>query len=109
MRHQRLCYAVCKQIAQADIDNKTWERFHRCFFAPEGKHSIQQVAENTSEKVIGCGGYPVAEVEHIIKHKHDTGSKQGVCYTNQNEFPEGLVKNFTERLFHTLYLHRYPR
>ena len=82
MGDQRLCHAVCKQMAQADIDNKPWERFRRCFFASECKHSVQQVAENTSEKIIGSGRNPIAEVEHIIKYEHDTSSKQCICHTN---------------------------
>lgn len=82
MGHQRLCHAVRKQIAQADIDNKPGERFRRCFFASECKHSIQQVAENTSEKIIGRRRNPVAEVEYVIEYEHNSCSEQRICHTN---------------------------
>lgn len=96
MHYQRFRHAIGQQVAQADIDNKAWKCFYRRHVIPEGKQAIEYVTENASKKVIRYRGDPIAEMKHVIEHKHNSCSKYRVCNTNQNKFPKGGIKKLAQ-------------
>lgn len=107
MPHKRLGHAVSQQIAQGNVDHKTGQGFRCGSLVLKGECAVEEIAEDTSEEIIGCGGDPIAKMKHIVEQEHDPGSKQRIEYAHQDEFPEGMVKGSFEQLFHVRSLHRF--
>ena len=84
------------EITDRNVHNK----FQHCFPASalvlEREMLVQEVAQDTSEYVIGCRRYPVTEMQQIIKRKHHRRSKQRIYNSNHDKFPEGLIKYFLQ-------------
>lgn len=52
---------------------------------------IQNIAAYTSEEVIRCRGYPIAQMEYVVEHKHNSSTHNGIDDTHHYKFHKGLV------------------
>ena len=110
MPDHRLGHAVGDEITERDMQDETRQGLGGAVFVLERKGSVEQVAEDAPEDIIGRRRNPITEMEHVVKHEHDTCSDHSIRGTHQKKFPEGAVKEFFRELFHGTPSRRYlPR
>ena len=89
---QGFCYSVGDKIANGNVYYKSNDYVQVTLFIFKCIVFIQIIAQDASKEIIGCRGQPIAEMEYIVKHKHNSGTEQGVDTAYENEFPECFVR-----------------
>ena len=83
---------ICDQIAKKYIDSEADDGSEIRLSVFESKSLVKEITQNTTEKIIGCGGKPVTQVEYIVKDKHDGRPEQGIDNPDKDKSDNGCIK-----------------
>ncbi len=98
MADGRFRNAVGDEIADQDVDGEADDGLEVGFSVFESKSLVQEVTQNAPEEVVGSGGNPVTQMEHIVEDEHDSRPEQGVRNAHEDEPGDSVVKFHSRNL-----------